>query len=508
MRIRTRQEALAKKPHTSVPDSTLAALPESKDADSPPPGSAAAAGTGHRFETLSVDGARPQLTVSQPTDAAEHEAARVADRVAERAQATPSTSAERAVERVANGGDSVSSGVETLATQALAGSGEPLSSAVRREMEPALGHDFSQVRVHTGGAASSSARAINASAYTVGSDVVFGAGRFAPGTRDGNRLLAHELTHVVQNGGNASANSAMVLSRDVEVPPAPLTFNAPAEKEKDAFAEADKQRARTTVVAPLRAAAAQLGKGEKSDVPSVIRHLRPLRAAAAGVKWPEGVGDEVNGIMDGISLDRTLLESLKMSDRQAIAAAHKNWADARRLLAEVRRAIAAAEPDPKKNPDAQPREGSNRDTNAVLALSAQIEATMTDLIKAPRTQEGFKSVFDTAGGLAAMFDTIKPEEDPNGVEGAKDSFMRGVANIMPLALGKEESLKQVQSDLNAAANQIAAFVGDEAPAADTGEPGKDDDEKPPPQNSGTNPTPAPSPNPLPPPPPPPLPGTK
>ena len=507
MRIRTRQEALAKKPHTSVPDSTLAPQPESKETDSSPPASATTAGTGHRFETLSVDGARARVTVSQPTDAAEHEAARVADRVAERAQATPSTSAERAVERVANSGDGVSSDVEGLATQALAGSGEPLSGAVRQEMEPALGHDFSQVRVHTGGAASSSARAINASAYTVGSDVVFGAGRFAPGTRDGNRLLAHELTHVVQNSGNA--NSAMVLSRDVEVPPAPLTFNAPAVREKDAFPEEDKQRARTTVVAPLRAAAAQLGKGEKSDVPSVIRHLRPLRAAAAGVKWPENVGNEVNGIMDGISLDRTLLESLKMNDRQAIAAAHKNWAEARRELTAVRNAIRAAEPDPKKNPDAQPREGSNRDTNAVLALSAQIEATMTDLIKAPRTQEGFKTVFDTAGGLAAMFDTIKVEEDPSGVDAAKDSFMRGVANIMPLALGKEESLKQVQADLNAAANQIAAFVGDEPPAPDPGEPGKDDDEKPPPpQNSGTNPTPAPSPNPLPPPPPPPLPGTK
>ncbi|MEA2165497.1 MAG: hypothetical protein QOK37_3624 [Thermoanaerobaculia bacterium] len=65
-------------------------------------------------------------------------------------------------------------------------------------MEPRFGHDFSQVRVHTGTDANQSAEEVNAHAYTVGHDIVFGAGRFAPGTQEGQRLLAHELTHVVQ----------------------------------------------------------------------------------------------------------------------------------------------------------------------------------------------------------------------------------------------------------------------------------------------------------------------
>jgi hypothetical protein len=65
-------------------------------------------------------------------------------------------------------------------------------------MEPRFGHDFGRVRVHTNTKAADSARAVNADAYTVGRDVVFGAGRFTPGTSEGRRLLAHELTHVVQ----------------------------------------------------------------------------------------------------------------------------------------------------------------------------------------------------------------------------------------------------------------------------------------------------------------------
>ena len=69
-------------------------------------------------------------------------------------------------------------------------------------MESRFGHDFSRVRVHTDTRAAESVRSLNGLAYTVGSDVVFGAGRYAPATSAGARLLAHELTHVVQQRGN------------------------------------------------------------------------------------------------------------------------------------------------------------------------------------------------------------------------------------------------------------------------------------------------------------------
>ena len=84
--------------------------------------------------------------------------------------------------------------------QSLKGGGQPLSENYRRFFEPRFGRDFSQVRIHTDMKAAESAQAVNARAYTVGLDVIFGAGQFAPGTT-GKRLLAHELTHVVQQQG-------------------------------------------------------------------------------------------------------------------------------------------------------------------------------------------------------------------------------------------------------------------------------------------------------------------
>ena len=76
--------------------------------------------------------------------------------------------------------------------------GRPLDAPVRSFMESRLGHDFGGVRIHTDAEASRSAWAIDALAYTVGPDIVFREGRYAPGTTEGRRLLAHELTHVVQ----------------------------------------------------------------------------------------------------------------------------------------------------------------------------------------------------------------------------------------------------------------------------------------------------------------------
>jgi hypothetical protein len=82
--------------------------------------------------------------------------------------------------------------------EVLAELGQPLDVATRAFMEPRFGYDFSQVRVHSGAAAEQSAREVNANAYTAGHNMVFGAGRYAPDMHEGLRLLAHELTHVVQ----------------------------------------------------------------------------------------------------------------------------------------------------------------------------------------------------------------------------------------------------------------------------------------------------------------------
>lgn len=96
--------------------------------------------------------------------------------------------------------------------EVLRSPGQPLDAATRTFMEPRFGYDFSQVRVHTDNKAAESARAVNALAYTVGRDVVFGGGQYTMGTIEGRRLLAHELTHVVQQGGNPSLQARLSLS--------------------------------------------------------------------------------------------------------------------------------------------------------------------------------------------------------------------------------------------------------------------------------------------------------
>ncbi|MCD4807234.1 MAG: DUF4157 domain-containing protein [Methanococcoides sp.] len=94
----------------------------------------------------------------------------------------------------------------------LKGGGQPLSENDRTFFEPRFGRDFSQVRVHSDAQAAESARAVNARAYTVGRDVSFESGQYTPGTSEGKRLIAHELTHVVQQSANEmshASNSAL-----------------------------------------------------------------------------------------------------------------------------------------------------------------------------------------------------------------------------------------------------------------------------------------------------------
>jgi len=91
--------------------------------------------------------------------------------------------------------------------------GRALEPATRDFFEPRFGHDFSRVRVHADARAAASARALNARAYTVGANIVFGSGLYRPGTEPGRRLLAHELTHVRQQGMAPRTAGAGVVQR-------------------------------------------------------------------------------------------------------------------------------------------------------------------------------------------------------------------------------------------------------------------------------------------------------
>jgi Domain of unknown function (DUF4157) len=100
-------------------------------------------------------------------------------------------------------GQTVPATVPPIVHDVLRSPGQPLDAATRAFFEPRFGHDFSKVRVRTDAGADESARAVNALAYSVEQDIAFGERQYAPRTREGRRLLAHELTHTVQQGCDA-----------------------------------------------------------------------------------------------------------------------------------------------------------------------------------------------------------------------------------------------------------------------------------------------------------------
>src|SRR5260370_13196541 len=118
--------------------------------------------------------------------------------------------------------------------------GQPLDLSSRALMEPRFGQDFSNVRVHTDSQAADSAGAVNALAYTVGRDVVFGAGQYAPQSPAGKSLLAHELTHVVQQErGQVGADDESRAQRSADL----VSRGQPANKEMAGTSEVSLQKA-------------------------------------------------------------------------------------------------------------------------------------------------------------------------------------------------------------------------------------------------------------------------
>lgn len=150
-----------------------------------------------------------KLTIGPTNDPLEQEADRVADQVT----AAPRYSAISGTPlRIQCHPTNAIEGTATLpasVNRVLATSGRSLEPALRQEMEQRFGYDFSRVRVHSDAAAAQSARDVSANAYTVGQSIVFGASQFAPATPSGRRLLAHELTHVVQQSDPEASGTIM-----------------------------------------------------------------------------------------------------------------------------------------------------------------------------------------------------------------------------------------------------------------------------------------------------------
>lgn len=174
--------------------------------------------------------------------------------------------------------ESGASSAPPAVSEALRSSGEALQRSVRENMEGRFGgHDFSGVRVHTDARAADSARSVNALAYTVGKHVVFGSGQYAPSTRSGQHLLAHELTHVLQQSGSgATRQNKLAIGAE----------NDPAEHEADRIAntvlsENTRNAVRTTASAGpvLRRQRAQSPPYTTAQTRDERRNSPPIRNA-------------------------------------------------------------------------------------------------------------------------------------------------------------------------------------------------------------------------------------
>ena len=184
------------------------------------------------------------LTISQPGDPDEEEADRVADQVMSGAPIgtvqrkclacaagetpCPKCEEEETVHLKEKAGQ-VTKATPPLHSQiaSFRGGGQPLPPPVRAFFEPRFGRDFSKVRVHTGSSAAESASAIQARAFTSGQDIVFGAREFDPQNREGQKLLSHELVHVVQQGATSilpeHVHRQPSTKNPSATPPAPTT---------------------------------------------------------------------------------------------------------------------------------------------------------------------------------------------------------------------------------------------------------------------------------------------
>jgi Domain of unknown function (DUF4157) len=117
-----------------------------------------------------------------------------------------------AVQKKANQGGGSGGGEDAAAVKEQLGSGQALDGRVQGAMSSAFGYDFSGVRVHTDTKAGELSTQLNARAFTIGSDVAFAGGEYKPGTLVGDALIAHELAHVVQQGGGKQGGGAQTKS--------------------------------------------------------------------------------------------------------------------------------------------------------------------------------------------------------------------------------------------------------------------------------------------------------
>jgi Domain of unknown function (DUF4157) len=209
-----------------------------------------------------------------------------------------------------------SSTVPPIVHEVLRSSGQPLDSQTRTFMESRFSHDFSRVRVHSDTRAAESARAVNALAYTVGINTVFANGQYAPQTFAGRRLLAHELTHVIQQN-NLGSSSAV---DQVEIGPSLDSFERQAQSAEERVA-----KVRTGSTTEPTLSAPTLQRTEAPEEAPTGQETAPLPGGPEGM--PETEPDPMqSGRTDAFG--KECPDTVVIGDKKAIPAFNKKIFDA------------------------------------------------------------------------------------------------------------------------------------------------------------------------------------
>ena len=202
--------------------------------------------------------------------------------------------------RVGSGGPGPTA-VPSIVHQVLRARGQPLDPGTRTFMEPRFGHDFANVRVHTNNHAATSAEAVNALAYTVGNHVVFGAGQYAPGSARGQRLLAHELTHVVQQNGGQAFRGMAIGQHNISSAPICLM------PRKGPLSDLEEQEEERKKEAPKKAAI-ERHIAQQRKVVTFLDNARKIKPdTKKGLRDPDNLIYNTVGLLDGGKLTLTVL---------------------------------------------------------------------------------------------------------------------------------------------------------------------------------------------------------
>ena len=261
-------------------------------------------------------GLQTQLEVSEPGDIYEREADRIADQVMTTPAHHAVSGASSHIRRLAGQPIGQAHVAPHSVHQTLASPGRPLEPALRQDMEQRFGHDFSRVRLHADPLAAESARAVDALAYTVGDHIVFGQGRYSPGSAEGRRLLAHELAHVTQHPGHSLAAPAALEISD----------HPHLEEEAKSMASAITRSEPSHLTRPHQSGAGlhrQKGAAPKKPTPADI--IEEARAAA--YLRVQIANQRIQGVGPAGPTDPDLAAHERQLEARRLAQVLFNWAD-------------------------------------------------------------------------------------------------------------------------------------------------------------------------------------